>query len=77
VITYKPDPDAKPDRYAVIYVGHSDDLTTGEAVGVFACGPIPVYACKIEDDAIFVDIDQQLNDAPLPGPPAPGSLGAR
>jgi hypothetical protein len=37
---------------------------TGEAVGVFACGPIPVYACKIEDDAIFVDIDQQLNDAP-------------
>src|SRR5262249_20061245 len=53
------------------------DLSTGEAVGVFACGPIPVYACKIEDDAIFVDIDQQLNDAPLPRPPAPGSLGAR
>jgi hypothetical protein len=26
-----------------------------------------VYACKIEDDAILVDIDQQLNDAPLPG----------
>jgi 3-phenylpropionate/trans-cinnamate dioxygenase ferredoxin subunit len=44
---------------------------------VFACGPIPVYACKIEDDAIFVDIDQQLNDAPHPGPPAPGSLGGR
>ncbi len=42
------------------------DLTTGEAVGVFACGPIPVYACKIEDDAILVDIDQQLNDAPIP-----------
>jgi 3-phenylpropionate/trans-cinnamate dioxygenase ferredoxin subunit len=53
------------------------DLTTGEAVGVFACGPIPVYACKIEDDAILVDIDQQLNDAPIPRPPAPGSLGAR
>jgi 3-phenylpropionate/trans-cinnamate dioxygenase ferredoxin subunit len=44
---------------------------------VFACGPIPVYACKIEDDAILVDIDQQLNDAPLPRPPAPGSLGSR
>src|ERR1700734_2034185 len=42
------------------------DLTTGEAVGVFACGPIPVYACKVEDDAILVDIDQQLNDAPIP-----------
>jgi hypothetical protein len=25
-----------------------------------------VYACKIEDDAILVDIDQQLNDAPIP-----------
>jgi 3-phenylpropionate/trans-cinnamate dioxygenase ferredoxin subunit len=43
------------------------NLETGEAVGVFACGAIPVYACKIEDDAILVDIDQQLNDAPLPG----------
>ena len=45
------------------------DLTTGEAVGVFACGPIPVYACKVEDDAILVDIDQQLNDAPIPHHP--------
>jgi len=27
VIMYKPEPDKKPDRYAVIYVGHSDDLT--------------------------------------------------
>src|SRR5690348_13400902 len=45
------------------------DLTTDEAVGVFACGPIPVYACKIEDDAILVDIDQQLNDAPIPRHP--------
>ncbi len=34
-------------------------------------------ACKIEDDAVLVDIDQQLNDAPLPRPPAPGSLGSR
>jgi 3-phenylpropionate/trans-cinnamate dioxygenase ferredoxin subunit len=53
------------------------NLTTGEAVGVFACGPIPVYACKVEDGSIYVDIDQQLNDAPHPGPPAPGSLDAR
>src|ERR1700748_735285 len=53
------------------------DLAPGEPVGPLACGPIPVYACKIEDDAILVDIDQQLNDAPLPRPPAPGSLGAR
>jgi hypothetical protein len=26
VIAYKPDPDTKPDRYAVIYVDHSADL---------------------------------------------------
>ena len=26
-ILYKPDPETKPDRYAVIYVGHSDDLS--------------------------------------------------
>ena len=26
-IAYKPEPEAKPDKYAVIYVGHSDDLT--------------------------------------------------
>jgi hypothetical protein len=25
-IVYKPEPDARPDRYAVIYVDHSDDL---------------------------------------------------
>jgi len=25
-ILYKPDPETKPDRYAVIYVGHSDNL---------------------------------------------------
>jgi hypothetical protein len=27
-IAYKPDPETRPERYAVIYVGHSDDLTT-------------------------------------------------
>ena len=27
VIAYKPDPDTKPDRYAVIYVNHSEDLS--------------------------------------------------
>jgi hypothetical protein len=26
-IMYKPDPETKPERYAVIYVGHADDLT--------------------------------------------------
>ena len=27
-VLYKPEPEAKPDRYAVIYVGHSEDLST-------------------------------------------------
>lgn len=27
-IAFKPEPDTKPDRYAVTYVGHSDDLST-------------------------------------------------
>jgi hypothetical protein len=27
-VLYKPAPDSKPDRYAVVYVGHSDDLST-------------------------------------------------
>jgi hypothetical protein len=28
VIMYKPDPSTKPEQYAVIYVGHGDDLST-------------------------------------------------
>src|SRR5258708_40364540 len=50
------------------------DLTTGEAVGMYACGPIPVYACKIEDDGILAYIDHPLNDPPIPRPPPPRPL---
>ena len=45
------------------------DLTTGESVGIPVVPTLPVYACKIEGDAILVDIDQQLNDAPIPHKP--------
>ena len=45
------------------------DLTTGESVGIPEVPTLPVYACKIEGDAILVDIDQQLNDAPIPHKP--------
>ena len=31
--------------------------------------PLPVYACKVEGDTIMVDIEQQLNDAPIPHKP--------
>jgi hypothetical protein len=27
-IVYKPDPETKPERYGVVYVGHSDDLSS-------------------------------------------------
>ncbi len=45
------------------------DLSNGDAIGIPAVAPIPVYACKIEDGAIWVDMDQQLNDAPIPHKP--------
>lgn len=45
------------------------DLQTGAALGVPAVDPIPVYACKIEDDSIWVDVERQLNDAAIPHPP--------
>ena len=45
------------------------DLRTGEPIGVPAVSPIPVYACKIEDGAIWVDMEQQLNDAAIPHKP--------
>jgi len=33
-IAYKPDPEAKPDRYAVVYMGHADDLAA-ERFGMY------------------------------------------
>jgi len=39
------------------------DLHTGESIGVSEVANIPVYACKIENGAVLVDVDQQLNDA--------------
>src|SRR2546421_290951 len=41
------------------------DLSTGESVGIPVVPALPVYACKIEGDAILVDIDQQLKDLVL------------
>jgi len=39
------------------------DLSTGESVGVPEVAAVPLYACKVEDGAVLVDLDQQLNDA--------------
>jgi len=39
------------------------DLGTGESVGIPEVPAIPVYACKVEDSVVLVDLDQPLNAA--------------
>ncbi len=39
------------------------NLDTGESVGVPQVAAIPVYACRIEDGTILVDLAQPLNGA--------------
>jgi 3-phenylpropionate/trans-cinnamate dioxygenase ferredoxin component len=46
--------------------GSTFDLETGEALALPAVQPIPVYAAKIDGDGIWVDVEAQLNDAPVP-----------
>lgn len=37
------------------------DLTTGQSVGVPEVSPIQVYACRVDGDAVLVDLGHQLN----------------
>ena len=46
--------------------GSTFDLDSGEPQALPAVDPIPVYACKIEDGAVWVDLDEQGNDARPP-----------
>jgi 3-phenylpropionate/trans-cinnamate dioxygenase ferredoxin subunit len=39
------------------------DLGTGESIGVPEVEPIAVYACKVEDDCVLVDLDLRRNPA--------------
>jgi 3-phenylpropionate/trans-cinnamate dioxygenase ferredoxin component len=39
------------------------DLSTGASVGVPEVAAVPLYACKVEDDAVLVDVDAPLNEA--------------
>jgi 3-phenylpropionate/trans-cinnamate dioxygenase ferredoxin subunit len=39
------------------------DLATGESIGVPEVAPVPMYACKVENDTVLVDVEHQLNDA--------------
>lgn len=46
--------------------GSTFDLDTGEAETLPATVPVPVFATTTEGDDVYVDIDRQLNDAPIP-----------
>ncbi len=39
------------------------DLVTGESIGVPVVDPIAVYACKIEDGCVLVDLRRRLDGA--------------
>jgi 3-phenylpropionate/trans-cinnamate dioxygenase ferredoxin subunit len=39
------------------------DLTTGESIGIPEVAAMPLYACKVEDGTVMVDLGQQLNNA--------------
>jgi 3-phenylpropionate/trans-cinnamate dioxygenase ferredoxin component len=42
------------------------NLDTGKPESLPAVRPIPVYAVKVDGAAVYVDVDQQLNDASVP-----------
>lgn len=46
--------------------GSSFDLASGKPDILPAVKPIPVYAAKIEDGAVWVNMDAQTNDATVP-----------
>lgn len=46
--------------------GSAFDLDDGTPQGLPAVRPIPVYACKVEDGVVYVDLDTKLNDASEP-----------
>lgn len=46
--------------------GSTFDLDSGDPQSLPAVDPIPVYACKVQDGAVWVDLDDQRNDAEPP-----------
>lgn len=42
------------------------DLDDGRPRSLPAVKPVPTYACKVADGGVFVDPEQQTNDAPVP-----------
>jgi 3-phenylpropionate/trans-cinnamate dioxygenase ferredoxin component len=46
--------------------GSTFGLRDGAPEALPATKPVPVYAAKVDGTDVYVDIDQQLNDAPVP-----------
>ena len=46
--------------------GSTFSLESGAPEALPATRPVPVYAAKSDGDDIYVDLDQQLNDADVP-----------
>ncbi len=46
--------------------GSTFDLHTGAAESLPATRPVPIFAVKRDGDEVFVDIEQQMNDASMP-----------
>ena len=46
--------------------GSTFDLDSGSPKCLPAVQPIPTFAAKLDAEAVWVDVDQQLNDAPVP-----------
>ncbi|HSK96027.1 MAG TPA: non-heme iron oxygenase ferredoxin subunit [Euzebyales bacterium] len=46
--------------------GSNFDLATGAPDSLPAVRPIPTYAVKVSGGAVYVDVEQQTNDAPVP-----------
>ena len=46
--------------------GSMFDLRTGAPESLPATEPVPVFAVEVDGEAVLVDLDQQLNDAPYP-----------
>ncbi len=46
--------------------GSMFDLGDGRPSSLPATKPVPVFACKVDGDDVLVDLDQNLNGAPIP-----------
>lgn len=46
--------------------GSAFDLDTGQPRSLPAVTPIPTYAAEVDGQAVLVDVERQLNDAPVP-----------